>query len=130
MLKYFANNAGFTLFEVMIALAVFALASSMLLLSGGNSIKHTGYLQEKVIAVHMADQYLNKIYAEQRYPDQGVRGRSMRYAGYSWYLRETVSDMPNIGLRKVVVDIFFGASPADVAHCRASVTAHLRAPKK
>ena len=131
MSKFSANDAGFTLIEVMVALAIFAVAASMLMLSGGNSIKQTGYLQEKVLATQVADQYLNRLYTEQRWPEKGIRGRVQRYAGYDWYIRESIHDTHIAGFRRVIADVFVGAAPPeDGDRYLATLTTHLRKPQK
>lgn len=64
MSKSSASVFGFTLIEVMVAVVIFALAASMLMLADGNSIRQTRYMQEKVLAAQLADQSLSRIQAE------------------------------------------------------------------
>ncbi len=108
MLKSFTNDEGFTLIEVMVALAIFAAAATMLVLSDGNSIKHTRYMQEKVFAAQIADQELNTFYVEQRWPEKGMRSFARRYAGYDWFIRETVLGEKVDGLRQITIDVYPG----------------------
>ncbi|WP_330925459.1 type II secretion system minor pseudopilin GspI [Candidatus Sororendozoicomonas aggregata] len=108
MLKSFTNEEGFTLIEVMVALAIFAAAASMLMLSDGNNIKHTRYMQEKVFASQIADQELNALYALQLYPDTGTRSDIRGYAGYDWFVKETVRNGKIDGLRVITVDVYPG----------------------
>ena len=92
MSKSCAKASGFTLIEVMVALAIFALAAGMLLLTDGNSIRQTRYLQEKVLSSQIADHSLNVIQAEQRWNEPGIKARIETYAGQEWYVRETVRE--------------------------------------
>lgn len=113
------------------ALAIFAVASSMLMLSGGNSIRQTRYMQEKVLSSQLADQYLNRIYAEQRWPDAGKRGRTQVYAGYDWYIREVVRDTKIADFRQVTAEVFSGAeAPGKDETPLASLAGYIRKPKK
>lgn len=124
-------SRGFTLIEVMVALAVFAIAAAMLMLSDGNSIRQTRYMQEKVLASQVADQYLSRLQAEKIWPDKGVKGRNETYAGYDWYIRQITRTTSFPDFRKVVVEVFIGrAKPEDDQSGLYSLASHIRKPKK
>ena len=124
------SHSGFTLLEVMVALAVFALAASLLILSDGNSVRQTRYQQEKVLAAQVADHYLNVLHAEERWSGPAVKPRIEDYGGYSWYVKET-SEMANAqGLRKIQVDVYAGESPPEKSIAPlASLTTWRRRPE-
>ncbi len=131
MSKYSARGEGFTLIEVMVALAVFAVAAAMLMLSDGTTIRQTRYMQEKVLSSQVADHYLNSIYAEQRWPEKGVRGRAQTYAGYDWYVRESVYETSIKDFRQIVTQVFAGAElPHDDEVPLSTLTSYLRRPRK
>ncbi len=106
--KYRSRHSGFTLLEVMIALAVFALAATVIILSDGNSIRQMRYQKEKVLASQIADHYLSSLYAEQRWSGSAVRPQIQSYAGSQWYVRETSATEDVDDLRKVQVEVFLG----------------------
>ncbi|AMO55816.1 general secretion pathway protein I [Endozoicomonas montiporae CL-33] len=115
----------------MVALAIFAVAAAMLMLSDGNSIRQTRYMQEKVLAAQVADQYMSRLQAERNWPDKGVKGRNETYAGYDWYIRQVTrtTNMPDF--RKVVVEVFAGRTkPEDDDTGLYSITSYFRKPKK
>lgn len=121
---------GFTLLEVMVALTVFALAASMLILSDGNSIRQTRYQQEKILASQIADHYLNVLHAERRWSGSAVRPQIESYAGYQWYVRET-SASTGADFRKVQVEVFIGESePERGAAPLARLSTWLRRPRQ
>jgi len=125
------NTNGFTLLEVMVALAVFALAASMLILSDGNSIRQTRYQQEKILATQIADHYLNTLHSEGRWSGRAARPQIESYAGYQWYVREVSAAAGSPDFRKVQVEVFLGASePAKNAVPLARLTTWLRRPKR
>ena len=131
MSKSSASSNGFTLIEVMVALVVFAVAASMLMLVDGNSIRQTRYMQEKVLAAQVSDQYLSRLQAEKNWPDKGIRGKVENYAGYYWYVRQTVRDTSERDFRKIVVDVFVGnQKPGDDDIPMFSLDSYLRKPKK
>ncbi len=113
------------------ALVIFALAASMLMLADGNSIRQTRYMQEKVLAAQLADQYLSRLQAEKNWPDKGVTGKVEIYAGYDWYVRQTVRDTSKKNFRKIVVDVFVGnQKPSDDGIPMFSLESYLRKPRK
>ena len=125
------KQQGFTLIEVMIALAVFAVAAAMLMLSDGNSIRQTRYMQEKVLAAQVADQYMSRLYADKNWPDKGVRGKAESYAGYDWYIRQITRTTNFPDFRTIVVEVFAGRDkPEDDQVGLYSLTSYLRKPKK
>ena len=131
MLKSPASSRGFTLIEVMVALAVFAVAAAMLMLSDGNSIRQTRYMQEKVLSSQVADRYLSRMQAEKNWPEKGVRGRVEIYAGYDWYVQQIVRDTSVPDFRHVVVEAYVGnRAPEDGDLPVFSLTSYLRKPKK
>ena len=122
---------GFTLLEIMVALAVFALAASMLILSDGNSIRQTRYQQEKILAAQIADHYLNTLHSEGRWSGHAARPKVESYAGYQWYVREISATAGSPDFRKVQVEVFSGESePAKNAVPLARLTTWLRRPKQ
>ncbi|WP_161787381.1 type II secretion system minor pseudopilin GspI [Endozoicomonas numazuensis] len=131
MSKSSASSRGFTLIEVMVALVVFAVAASMLMLVDGNSIRQTRYMQEKVLAAQVADQYLSRLQAEKSWPEKGIKGKVENYAGYYWYVRRTVRDTSERDFRKIVVDVFVGnQKPGDDDTPIFFLDSYLRKPKK
>ncbi|USE38812.1 type II secretion system minor pseudopilin GspI [Endozoicomonas sp. SCSIO W0465] len=122
---------GFTLLEVMVALAVFSLAASMLILSDGNSIRQTRYQKEKILASQIADHYLNVLHAEGRWSGPAVRPHIESYAGYQWYVRETSVSTDSPDFRKVQVEVFIGESePEKGATPLARLSTWLRRPRQ
>ncbi len=125
------NTNGFTLLEVMVALAVFALAASMLILTDGNSIRQTRYQQEKILATQIADHYLNTLHSEGRWSGRAAGAQVEVYAGHQWYVREISAATDTPDFRKVQVEVFAGGSqPAKNALPLARLTTWLRRPKQ
>ncbi len=123
--------SGFTLLEVMVALSVFALAASMLILSDGNSIRQTRYQKEKILASQIADHYLNVLHAEGRWSGPAVKPQIESYAGYQWYVRETSASTGLPDFRKIQVEVFIGESePEKGAAPLARLSTWLRRPRQ
>lgn len=117
-LKKINNKAGFTLLEVMIALVILAVTSATLIKVITENVKNTAYLEEKTIAIIIAENQLNEIYARHQWPNIGNRNEEVAMSNRKWVVSLNVSD-PNInGLRKVNVSV----SAKDHNHSLASLT--------
>ncbi|WP_196221463.1 type II secretion system minor pseudopilin GspI [Sansalvadorimonas verongulae] len=122
-----ASEAGFTLLEILVALAVFALAASILLVADGRAIRQTAYIQEKIQASWIADQQLNRYYIEGSFPDPGKRNSSIELSGKQWYIRDVIEETAQRNLRKVEVKVFPGkARPDDKARPLFRLTGYIR----
>ena len=131
MLKSRAENRGFTLIEVMVALTIFALAASMLMLSDGTSIRQTRYMQEKVLASQIADHYLNVLQAENRWSSGGKQSRVQDYAGLNWYVREQITATGMVDFSQVQVEVFIGSEePEKNAAPLSRLVSYIRRVKK
>ena len=117
--------------EVMVALAIFALAASMLMLSDGNSIRQTRYMQEKVLAAQIADHHLSVLLAERRWSEGGKHARLQNYAGLQWRVRETVRETSLKNFKEVEISVYIGEKePEEDAVPLSRVTSYLRRFKK
>ena len=125
------SDAGFTLLEILVALAVFALAASILLVADGRAIRQTAYMQEMIQASWIADQQLNRYYVEGSFPELGKRNSSAELAGKQWYIRDVIEETSQRNLRKVEVNIFPDkARPADKAKPVFRLVGYIRREKK
>ena len=125
------DNRGFTLIEVMVALAVFAVAAAMLMLADGNSIRQTRYMQEKVLAAQLADQHLSRMEAEKKWPDTGVLGQAEVYANRDWYVQKIVRNTSLGEFRKIDIEVYAGnTKPAEGDAALFFLTSHIRKYKK
>jgi general secretion pathway protein I len=105
---------GFTLVEVMVALAVVAVALPALLFSLHQQIDGTAYLRDKSIAHMVAANKLTEIRLLSRARGQLLKGEdegSTEMAGrqWSWQLNSTESELPKF--YRVEIKVF----PAEVA---------------
>ena len=99
------RSAGFTLLEVLVALSIFALASSVLLVTDGRATRNMANIQEKMQASWLADAELNLFYLERKWPDVGHYSRGVELAGRRWTVRSTVSETSQKELRKVEIQV-------------------------
>jgi general secretion pathway protein I len=112
---------GFTLVEVMVALAVVAVALPALLFSLHQQIDGTAYLRDKSIAHIVAANKLTEIRLLSRARGQLLKGKdegSAEMAGrqWNWQLNSTESELPKF--YRVEVKVF----PSEVADASALYT--------
>lgn len=97
------RNRGFTLIEVLVALAIFAFALTAIYRQLGQSIDIAGELRDRSVALWIAKDRiaLHRIHGGTAKHDANGE---QNVAGTGWIWSETFSDAPR-GLRKVVVTV-------------------------
>ena len=112
------RNRGFTLVEVMIALAVFAVVSAALVKSASFSLLQTDTLRERGIAELIAKNRLSELRAAPRqdstFRGPGVDRESVTMAGKDWELIVTTESTENELMRRINVQVAREADPDSV----------------
>ncbi|WP_269530756.1 type II secretion system minor pseudopilin GspI [Chitinimonas sp. BJYL2] len=116
------RRAGFTLIEVLVALAVLAIAltasvRATLVVSDGSLS-----LRRHLAGGWVAQNRLNEHIALGRFPDTGMSEGQTRQAGMDFSWRETVSETPNKAFRRVEVRVF---SQQDSTHADAILIGYI-----
>lgn len=100
-----ALNAGFTLLEVMIALAVFAI-SAIALLSGTNQgVSQSLYLEEKSYALWIAENTLTELRLKPEWPALGKDSNQVNQFNRTWHIETEVTDTGEQFLRRIEVTV-------------------------
>ena len=97
------SSQGFTLMEVMVALAVFAAAAGLLMIADGNSIRHTRLLDDKVLASQLAENHLNHLLASGLTPDHR---ESRKFGHRLWILEQQTVSTTDPGFFRVDVSVY------------------------
>ncbi|WP_028109414.1 type II secretion system minor pseudopilin GspI [Ferrimonas futtsuensis] len=97
---------GFTLLEVMVALAVFALAAVAVLNSAGEQLSAVPILREKTFANYVAHNRLVDARLESEFPELGnsKKGR-VELAGRQWHWRQEVVKTSDAEFRAIRVKV-------------------------
>lgn len=95
------NNAsrGFTLLEVMIALAIFSVCALTLLQQSGRSARQSSQLETKLIASWLADNEVAQ--AQLDIPNLGTQRRQARFAGRDWEVERETSKTKQANLFQI-----------------------------
>ncbi len=96
---------GFTLIEVLIALAVLSLSLGALVQAGGGFVRNQAYLQDRTLAHWVARNRLVEEQLNQDWPELGQRHGNVEMAGREWEWELAVSQTPDEDLRRLDVDV-------------------------
>ncbi|MEJ0084056.1 MAG: type II secretion system minor pseudopilin GspI [Pseudomonadota bacterium] len=94
---------GFTLIEVLIALAIVAMAVGALLGTLTSAASNISYLHDKTLAEWVALNRLTEIRIAQQMPDRGKRSGSAVMGGMRWQWEQEVVELPVKGMFRVDV---------------------------
>ena len=121
------KNKGFTLIEVMVALAIIAIALAALIKASGNHTRSAGYLKSKTLAHYVAMNEVAKLQIEKAWPDLGTKKGDTEMAGVTWYWnREVAKTLDESGsIRGLKFNIY---QDDDREHSLAQVQAFIASP--
>jgi general secretion pathway protein I len=97
---------GFTFIEILIALAILAVALAAEVRSVGAAAEGTLELKERLLATWIAQDRLAEYTARSLWPDPGSRQGGNAQGGVQFNWRETVSATGNPRYRRVEVEVF------------------------
>jgi general secretion pathway protein I len=102
---------GFTLIEVLVALAILAVALAAVLRSASMAADGTLELKERLLATWIAQNRLAEYSARSHWPDVGTRAGNAEQGGVAFAWRETVTATPNPLFRRVEVQVYGPRTP-------------------
>lgn len=100
------RQQGFTLLEVMIALAILAVASAGLVTAAGGYIKQSQRLEDKVFAAWAAENWLNELRLADSAPEVGELQAQAEMAGRQWLLSAQVTRTSAEQLSRLEIKVY------------------------
>ena len=116
------NRRGFTLVEVLVALAIISIALLAALRVAGGGTNSVGELRSRLLAGWVAQNLLAEQRARADWPSVGIRRGVQREGGVEFAWREEVIATPNVMFRRVDIRVF---PSAEESHALARLTGFL-----
>lgn len=109
------RNHGFTLLEVLVALAVVALALAALLGLTGSQIASVERQREHLLAEYVAANVLTELRLREPFPPTGVREGRTEMGGRPFRWRLTIGNTPEPAMRRLELSVARGDTDAPIA---------------
>jgi general secretion pathway protein I len=106
---------GFTLLEVLIALAVLALSMGAVIKAAGDYTSNQAYLRDRTIATWVARNVLVQFQVEKEWPKVGERKGTQEMGNREWRWLGVISQTEEVELRRLDVKVFALDSEDDEA---------------
>lgn len=116
---------GFTLVEVLVALAIISIALLAAMRVAGGGTNSVGELRARLLAGWVAENILAEQRARGDWPQAGILTGTQRQGGAEFSWREEVIATPNAAFRRVDIRVY--AAPGD-AHVLARLTGFVVRP--
>ncbi|MVW77269.1 type II secretion system minor pseudopilin GspI [Pseudomonas xionganensis] len=97
------RSAGFTLLEVLVALAIFALVAASVLSATARSLQTAARLEDKTLAMWIADNRLTELQLAASAPAEGREQGELEFAGRRWQWQSEIKATSEPGMRRVTL---------------------------
>jgi len=98
--------AGFTLLEVLVALAVLALSMGAVIKATSDYTNNQSYLRDRTMAIWVARNVLVQFQVEREWPDVGERKGTQEMGNREWRWLAVTSQTDEADLRRLDVEVF------------------------
>lgn len=105
------DDSGFTLLEVVIALAIIGIAMGAAIRASSFGADRAYDLRERTLAGWVASNVANEILATHTFPEMSAREGKAQQGEYAFIWRQEVSATANLSFRRVEVKVFDAARP-------------------
>ena len=97
------RSGGFTLLEVLVALAIFALVAASVLTATARSVHTAARLEEKTLAMWIADNRLTELQLAPNPVAEGMDAGVVQFAGRQWQWQSEVLATREADMRRVTL---------------------------
>ena len=99
------NESGFTLLEVMLAMAIFAVAGVALINAATNNFNHMGNIEQKMFANMVATNQMVEISIDKTWPPKDKKKGDVEMAGRQWFWLQRVQKTADEKMRSVIIEV-------------------------
>lgn len=103
--KQSKKTLGFTLIEVMLAMAVFSIAGVALLSAATNNARNISYLESKMFANWVASNQLVATHLVETWPPKNNVKGEVELGGRAWFWQQKVIKTTDKNMRQIVMEI-------------------------
>jgi general secretion pathway protein I len=96
---------GFTLLEVMLAMAVFSIAGIAILGTAETNARNLGYLESKIVANWVASNQLVETTLDASWPPKNNKKGKVELAGLEWFWQQKVIKTTDSDMRAIVMEV-------------------------
>lgn len=96
---------GFTLIEVMLAMAVFSIAGIAILGTADTNARNLGYLESKIIASWVASNQLVEASLDTSWPPKNNKKGKVEMAGREWLWQQKIIKTTDNDMRAIVMEV-------------------------
>ena len=118
----FPKHDGFTLLEVLVALAILAVTMAAVGRAASSGVQHVDAMRVRVLADWVAQNRLALHAARGDWLPLGLQNGDEEQAGQKFTWREEIIATPNPTLRRIVVNVY---APDDANYSLREITAYL-----
>jgi general secretion pathway protein I len=115
------STQGFTLLEVLIALAIFAITAIALLSQSSQSVSQSVYLEEKAYALWIAENTITQLRLKPEWPSLGKQQDSHNQFDREWAVTVDVSNTGETSLRRVDVRVSRSGQQASLSNLQSYI---------
>lgn len=98
-------NAGFTLLEVLLAIGIFAITATAVVKAAADHLNGVVQIEEITFATWVANNRLNEILIEKKWPPKDAEKGSVKMVGRTWYWQQNVLKTPDKDLLGIEVEV-------------------------
>lgn len=100
-----SHSFGFTLIEVMLAMAVLAIAGVALVSATSSNVRHIGQLEERMIANWVASNQLVEANLDETWPPRNNKKGKVELASKEWFWQQKVVRTTDSNMRAVTIEV-------------------------
>lgn len=119
------SGGGFTLIEILVALAIVALALGAVVAETGHYITAMARMQDRTLGHWIAVDRVTEAQLSGTWPSTGNTDGTVEFAGREWLWTLRVSETPNENMRRLDVEVRAASDESDVV---ATAIGYLRRP--
>jgi general secretion pathway protein I len=100
------RSAGFTLIEILVALAVIAIGTVAVAAAVSGNVSNAAYIQDRTLAHWVAMNKVAELQVAQQWPSTGTERGDSLLASQEWNWEVKVSDTDDPDVRRIDVQVF------------------------